>query len=64
MKLKKGIYPLIGLLLMIFLTLGNAVLLVQSTGDGYYLLLALAALPLFLAIIYVWLFKLDQENAD
>jgi len=63
-KLKKGIYPLIGLLLMIFLTLGNAVLLVQSTGDGYYLLLALAALPLFLAIIYVWLFKLDQENAD
>jgi len=61
MKINKESFPVIALVLMILLDIGDAFLLVQATGNAIYLTLALVALPLFLVILVVVLFRLKKE---
>ena len=61
MKINKESFPVIALVLMILLNIGDAFLLVQATGNPIYLTLALIALPLFLVILVVVLFRLKKE---
>lgn len=61
MKIKKELFPVIALVLMILLDIGDAFLLVQTTGNAIYLTLAMVALPLFLVILFVVLFRLKKE---
>ena len=61
MKIKKELFPVIALVLMILLDIGDAFLLMQATGNAIYLTLALIALPLFLVILFVVLFRLKKE---
>jgi hypothetical protein len=61
MKIRKELFPVIALVLMLLLDIGDAFLLVQATGNTIYLTLALIALPLFLVILVVVLFRLQKE---
>jgi len=61
MKINKESFPVIALVLMILLDIGDAFLLVQATGNAIYLTLALVALPLFLVILVVVLFRLKKD---
>ena len=61
MKIRKELFPVIALVLMLLLDIGDAFLLVQATGNTIYLTLALIALPLFLVILVVILFRLQKE---
>ncbi|MDD1779117.1 MAG: hypothetical protein LUQ65_13200 [Candidatus Helarchaeota archaeon] len=64
MKIKKDLLPIIGLVLMVLITTMDAFLLVQATGNAIYLTLAVVALPLFLVILVVLLFRLKEEPAS
>lgn len=61
MKIKKDLLPIIGLSLMMLITAADAFLIVQATGNAIYLILALVALPLFLVILVVIVFRLKKE---
>jgi hypothetical protein len=61
MKIKKDLLPIIGLSLMMLITAADAFLIVQATGNAIYLTLALVALPLFLVILVVLLFRIKGE---
>jgi hypothetical protein len=60
MKINKELLPIIGLVLMTLITAMDAFLLVQATGNTIYLTLALVALPLFLVILIVVIFRLKS----
>jgi len=61
MKIKKDLLPIIGLTLMMAITAGDALLILLKTGNAIYLTLALVAIPLFLVILVVVLFRLKNE---
>ncbi len=61
MKISRKYLPIIGLLLMIFMTAQNAFLLIQATGDPIYLFLSFVTMPLLIVIIYV-IIRLRSEE--
>ena len=55
-------FPIILLLLMVVISSGGAYLLVQATGEIFYLIIGFITLPILIATLYALIFRMKEEQ--